>query len=372
MKRLAGFFLLPLSLTLSMAETLPFYIGTYTKGESKGIYRSSINLETGECTPPVLAVKTENSSFLAVHPTEKLLYAVNETGKFKRQSSGSVSAFQIKDNGNLKHLNSQPTQGAHPCHLAVDATGKHVVVANYSGGSVVSIPIERNGKLGKANTFVQHQGASVNRSRQEVPHAHSINLSPQNNQAFVADLGLDEVLVYNFDPQSGELSDAAMAYGVVDPGSGPRHLASHGARVYVINEMANTISVFHHDSDTGNLSPVQTISTLPPSYEGRSYTAEIVISADGRFVYGSNRGHDSIAIFKVTGTKGQLELLEIEPTQGSSPRNFVIDPTGRFLLAENQNSNAINIFRIDQTTGELDPTSHVVKVPSPVCVRFLP
>ena len=355
-----------------MAESLPFYIGTYTKGESKGIYRSSIDLESGACTPPVLAAKTENPSFLAIHPTEKLLFAVNEIGKFKRRSSGSVSSFRIKDNGNLKHLNSQPTQGAHPCHLAVDATGKHVLAANYSGGSVISIPIDRKGKLGKANTFVQHHGASVDRSRQEAPHAHSVNVSLQNNKVFVADLGLDKVLVYDFDPKSGELSDTATAYGVVDPGSGPRHLACHGDRVYLINEMANTISVFHHDSESGNLSPVQTISTLPPSYDGRSHTAEVAVSADGRFVYGSNRGHDSIAVFKVTGPKGQLELLEIEPTQGKSPRNFVIDPTGQFLLAENQGSDAINIFRINQTTGELDPTSHIVKVPSPVCVRFLP
>ena len=230
-----------------------------------------------------------------------MLYAVNEIGKYKRKSSGSVSAFRIKENGNLKYLNSQPTQGAHPCHLAVDATGKHVLAANYSGGSVVSIPIDKKGKLGKANTFVQHQGASVDRSRQEAPHAHSINLSPQNHQAFVADLGLDKVLVYQFDPKSGKLSDEAHAYGVVDPGSGPRHLASFGDRVYVINEMGNTISLFHHDKDSGSLSPVQTITTLPPSFDGRSHTADIVVSADGRFVYGSNRGHDSIAVFKVAG-----------------------------------------------------------------------
>lgn len=364
---------MPFTLTLSMAETLPFYIGTYTNGESKGIYLSSIDLETGACSPAKLAVKADNPAFLAVHPTGKFLYAVNELGKFKRKPSGAVSAFLIKDNGMLKHLNTLPTQGAHPCHLSVDATGSHVLAANYSGGSVLSLPIDKKkGKLGKASAFIQHEGASVNRSRQEAPHAHSINLSPKNDQAFVADLGLDKVLVYDFDATSGQLSKSPKAYGIVEPGAGPRHFASHGDRVYVINEMGNTITLFHHDANSGALSPVQTISTLPPGYDGTSHTAEIAISSDGRFVYGSNRGHDSIAVYKVVGTNGELELLEIEPTQGSSPRNFVIDPSGKFLLAGLQNSDVINIFRIDPVTGELDPTEHSLKVGNPVCMRFLP
>lgn len=353
-------------------KTIPFYIGTYTGGDSEGIYRSTLDLETGACAPVTLAAKSDNPSFLAIHPSKALLYAANETGRYQGEPTGSVSAFAIQENGSLKHLNDQASKGTAPCHLVVDATGKHVLVANYGAGSIASLPISDDGSLGEATSTIQHVGASVNRSRQESPHAHSINLDADNRHVFVADLGLDKVLVYAFDATSGSLGRDAIAAGILKPGAGPRHLVVQGDRLYVINELDSTITLFHYDSSTGNLSPRQTISTLPAGYGERSHTAEVRISSDGRHVYGSNRGHDSIAVFSASDPDGELELSEIEPTQGRTPRNFELDPTGQFLLAENQNSHTINIFRIDKSTGELDPTGHQLSVPNPVCIRFQP
>lgn len=354
-----------------MAEDIPFYIGTYTGGASKGIYRSTLNLDSGACAEPTLAAETTNPSFLAVHPNKKFLYAVNEVGQYKGTASGSISAFAIREDGSLEHLNTQSSHGGAPCHLVVDATGSFVLVANYSGGSIASLPIRDDGALGGSRFQVQHTGASVNKRRQKSPHAHSINLDATNRRALVGDLGLDKVLVYAFDPETGSLGDEAIANGVVAPGAGPRHVAIHQDRVYAINELDSTITVFHYESSSGTLTPRQAISTLPAGFKGRSHTAEVRVSPDGQFVYGSNRGHDSIAVFKASGADGELTLLEIEPTQGKTPRNFAIDPSGAFLLAENQGSGTINVFRIDRDTGELDPTEHHLTVPSPVCIRFL-
>lgn len=354
-----------------MADTQTFYIGTYTNGGSQGIYRSTLDLETGQCSKPILAAKTENPSFLAIHSEGKHLYAVNEIGKYKGKLSGSVSAFAIEQNGDLRFLNAQPSLGAAPCHLVLDGTGKHVLVANYSGGNVASLPLKK-GKLGEASSMVQHTGASVNKSRQEQPHAHSINVSPDNKRAFVADLGLDKVLIYDFDANTGQLGKQAVTAGLLAPGAGPRHVAIHGDHLYVINEIHSTLTLLRYAQDEGTLTRIQTLSTLPGSFHGTSHTADVQLSPDRRFVYGSNRGHDSIAVFKIVDSSGALALVEIEPTQGKSPRNFAIDPSGKFLLAENQGSNTIVVFRIDPQTGALDPLEHQLRVPSPVCVKFLP
>lgn len=361
-----------LTLAFSMAQSIPFYIGTYTGGESEGIYHSTLDLESGKCSPATLAAKTANPSFLAIHPDKKHVYAVNEVSEYEGQATGSVSAFEIQSEGKLKFLNDQSSHGTAPCHLSIDATGNYVLVANYGAGSVASLPIVEEGKLGDAASTVQHEGASVNRNRQQAPHAHSINLHPENKHAFAADLGLDKVLVYAFDTNTGSLGEKAIAAGVLKPGAGPRHSAVRGDRLYVINELDSTITLFQFSSDDGSLTPIQTISTLPPGYRGRSHTAEIQVSPDGRHVYGSNRGHDSIAVFRVSEPRGELTLIEIEPTQGKTPRNFALDPSGAFLLAENQNSDTITVFRIDGKTGELHPTAHELSVPNPVCVRFLP
>jgi 6-phosphogluconolactonase len=254
----------------------------------------------------------------------------------------------------------------------VDAAGKTVLVANYGGGSVSSIAIAEGGRLGEVVSFEQHQGSSANSERQSSPHAHSVNLDPANHFAFVADLGLDKVLVYDFDAATGRLGVPAQQVAV-RPGSGPRHFAFQptGRYAYVINELASTIVAFRYDERTGRLSTLEEVSTLPDGFDQPSYTAEVVVHPNGRFVYGSNRGHDSIAVFEVQPDTGKLQRQQIELTQGQAPRNFVIDPTGKFLLAENQSSNTVVVFRIDQQTGRLSATGEVLQVPLPVCIRFL-
>ncbi len=359
--------LFPISI-MAAPQSLRFYIGTYTGGESKGIYLASLDLESGKLREAKLAAETDNPSFLALSPSGKHLYAVNETG------SGELSSFKIEpEDGKLTFLNQRPTKGGAPCHLVVDQTGKSVLVANYSGGSVASFPIVENGHLGPAKSFIQHQGASVNRRRQQAPHAHSINLDPANQRAFVADLGLDKVLVYDFDAGKGTLSKKPVHEAVVSPGSGPRHFAFHpsGKFAYVINELGNTVTAFTYDLESGELNTLQDISTLPKGFEGTSHTAEVVVSPNGKFLYGSNRGHDSIAVFKIDHDTGKLTWVEAEPTGGKTPRNFVVDPTGRYLLTENQNTHTIVSFEIDQASGALKPTGHRIDVPRPVCIRFL-
>lgn len=354
-----------------MAEPIPFYIGTYTSGESEGIYRSVLHLDTGQCEEATLVAESTNPSFLAVHPDKKHVYAVNEVTLYEGEATGSVSAFAIQEDGQLQWLNSEAARGTAPCHLTIDVTGRHLLVANYGSGSVASLPIGEGGRLHPAVSAVQHRGASVNPRRQQSPHAHSVNLDSSNRFAYVADLGLDKVLVYAFNAATGRLSETPVSAGILAPGAGPRHVALFHQRLYVINELDSTITLFTFEPETATLTPQQTLPTLPPAYRGNSHTAEVRISTDGRFVYGSNRGHDSIAVFNASGPQGQLTLQEIEPTQGKTPRNFAIDPTGSFLLAENQSSNTITVFRIDPDSGELHPTGHQLKVPSPVCVRFL-
>lgn len=358
-------------------KTLPFFIGTYTDGASKGIYHSELNLETGAFRPVELAGETNNPSFLAIHPSKSWLFAVNEIDAFIGRDSGSVSAFAIDPaTHKLRFLNAQASGGAAPCHLVIDRSGKHVLVANYGGGSVGSLPIGEDGQIGSATSIIQNVGASVDLARQQAPHAHSINLDAANRFAFVADLGLDKILSFRFDPASGTLrkNEAAPAT-IIAPGAGPRHFAFHpqGKFAYVINEIALSITAMNYDAATGALSPMQTISTLPPGTTGQDLsTAEVVISPNGKFLYGSNRGHHSIAVFQVDEAKGTLRFVEAESTQGRNPRNFVVDPTGRYLLAENQDSDSIVSFRIDPNSGALDPTGHRVEVPKPVCIRFLP
>jgi 6-phosphogluconolactonase len=354
---------------------LRVYIGTYTGPKSNGIYLSSLDLATGKLSDAVVAAETTSPSFLAVHPSKKFLYAVGEISDFQGKKAGGVSAFAIDPaSGKLALLNQQTSGGAGPCHLVVDATGKAVLVANYGGGSVESIPLGADGKLGEPATFIQHKGSSVNKSRQESPHGHSINVDPTNRFAVAADLGLDQVLVYKFDAATAKLTPNDPPFTAVAPGSGPRHFAFHpgGKYAYVINEITCTVTAFEYDSAKGKLTEIQTITTLPHEVRPGYSTAEVVVHPSGKFLYGSNRGHDSIAVFSIVAANGTLTAVEHEPTQGKTPRNFAIDPTGKFLLAENQGSDTIVVFNIDQTTGKLDPTGHKIEVPSPVCVRFVP
>jgi len=365
-------------------EHVRMYVGTYTGGESEGIYVLDLNLKTGALTVPRLAARTDNPSFLAVHPRGDLLYAVNEVGELHGARSGGVSAFKIdKKTGSLTLLNQQLSLGGAPCYLTVDKAGSSVLVANYTGGSVAVLPIETDGNLGEASSFVQHTGSSVNRERQQGPHAHSINLDAGNKFALAADLGLDKVLVYRFDPGAGTLTANDPPYASLAAGAGPRHLVFHpdGRFAYVVNELDLTVTAFAYDADAGELTEVQTISTLPDSVTARPNpsagypagysTAEIQVHPSGRFLYASNRGHDTIAVFTIDQETGELTSVENEPTQGRTPRNFGIDPTGRYLLAANQNSDSIVVFSIDQDSGELTPTGETAVVPTPVCVKFV-
>ena len=352
------------------------YVGTYTGGESKGIYQFELDLKTGKATAPKLAADVANPSFLAIHPNQKYLYAVGELSDFEGKKGGAVSAFSIdRKSGKLNLLNQESSVGAGPCHLVVDGSGKNVLVANYGGGSVASLPIDAKGRVGEASSFIQHEGSSVNPRRQKGPHAHSINLDKANRFAFAADLGLDKVLIYQFDASNGKLTANDPPSASVSPGAGPRHFAFHpdGKFAYVINEIHLTVTAFEYDNEGAALKTLQTISTLPKGEKGDNFsTAEVQVHPSGRFLYGSNRGHNSIAVFSIDQSTGKLTPVDNEPTQGETPRNFAIDPTGSFLLAENQGSGTIVVFKIDPETGKLSANGTVVEVPSPVCIRMIP
>jgi 6-phosphogluconolactonase len=350
------------------------YVGTYTQGKSQGINRFRMDRATGKLTPAGVVPVADNPSFLAIHPNHRFLYAVNEIGNFGGQKSGAVSAFAIDaQSGNLTLLNQQPSRGDGPCHLAVDKSGKSLLVANYGGGSVAALPIESDGRLGPATAFIQHQGSSANPQRQEGPHAHCVVFDRANRLAFAADLGLDKILVYRFDASKGTLVPHDPPAASVAPGSGPRHFVFHPNNrfAYVINEISSTVTAFHYDSRKGSLETMQTISTLPPGFTGNNSGAEIVVHPSGKFLYGSNRGHDSIVIYAVDSSTGRLTLIGHEPTQGKTPRNFAIDPTGTYLLAANQDSDSVVVFRIDATSGKLQPTGQTLEVPKPVCVVMM-
>lgn len=348
------------------------FVGTYTNGRREGIFAFQFDAERGTAQPLGATECLSNPSFLAIHPSRRFLYAVNEIGDFSGKPAGAVSAFAIEaQTGKLHPLNQQSSIGSGPCHLSVDATGRFVLVANYASGSVTVLPINADGSLAEASDFVQHRGSSVNPQRQEGPHAHSIILDPANRFAFVADLGLDKVMIYRFDAERGKLVPNDPPFAPVRPGAGPRHFTFHPNDhfAYVINELDNTVTAFAYDAERGALRELQTISTLPEGYAQTSYCADVHVAPTGRFLYGSNRGHDSIAIFAI-GDDGRLSSLGQEPTRGHWPRNFALDPTGRFLWAANQESDAITLFAVDEATGRLSARDQL-HVPKPVCVKFV-
>ena len=379
---IAALALLPLAVSgqsgkpASGKDELLVYIGTYTGAKSKGIYMSRLDVASGALGPPELAAETSSPSFLAVHPRGGFLYSVNEVNASGGKPGGGVSAYAIdRTTGKLTALNQESSGGPGPAHLIVDKSGADVLVANYGGGSVAALPIEADGRLKPPSAFIQHTGSSVNPNRQDKPHAHSINVSPDNRFAYVADLGLDKVLIYRFDAKRGSLTPSEPPFAAVAPGAGPRHFAFHpkGRFAYVINEIDLTVTAFSHNAKSGALTTVQSVSTLPdgvtkvPAYS----TAEVQVHPSGRFLYGSNRGHDSITVFAIDGKSGKLTYVQNEPTQGSTPRGFGIDPSGTYLLAGNQRSDSVVVFRIDQQTGRLTPTGHKIEVGSPVCVKFV-
>lgn len=352
------------------------YVGTYTGAKSQGIYTFTFDATTGEVGPLELAALASNPSFLAMHPDRQHLYCVGDITNSAGKKVGAVSAFAIQPDGKLTLLNQVATVGAGPCHLTVDKTGRMVLAANYGGGSVVSFPINADGSIGEHTGFVQHVGRSIT-PRQAQPNAHSVNISPDNRFAFVADLGLDQVLIYKLDPVGATFAPHAPAFVKVAPGSGPRHFCFHpdGRFAYVINELSLTVTAFRFDAARGTLTEIQTLSTLPaadgPGPKPGWSTAEIVVHPGGKFLYGSNRGHDTIAVFAIAAD-GTLSLVQNAPAEVKVPRNFALDPTGRWLFTEGQKSDDIALFRVDSTTGKLTFTGGKLKVGSPVCMKFLP
>jgi len=361
--------------TANAAEQLRVYVGTYTRGgESQGIYACELDLSTGALTNLRVATETVNPSFLAIHPNRKFLYSVSEVETSDGKRGGGVAAFEIDaSNGALRLLNKQSSGGAGPCHLVTDQQGKCVLVANYGAGSVASLPIGNDGRLSEAASVILHAGSSVNPRRQTAPHAHSINVDASNRFAFAADLGTDKIMIYRLDSQAGTLQDNDPAFATLNPGAGPRHFAFHpsGKFAYAINELQSTVTAFGFDPQRGALERIETVSTLPTDFSGSNTTAEVQVHPSGKFLYGSNRGHDSLAIFAIDAETGKLTPQGHESTQGETPRNFGVDPTGNFVLAANQKTSTVVVFRVDPGSGRLSPAGQSIEVPSPVCVKFM-
>ena len=349
------------------------YVGTYTEHGSKGIYAYRFDARTGHATALGLAAESTQPSFLTVDAGGRFLYAVNEIESYEGQPTGAVSAFAIDSaSGKLSLLNQVSSRDGGPAHIALDRTGKYVLVSNYTRGSVAVFPVLKDGRLGESTAFVQHHGAGVDKERQEQPHAHAVAMSSDNRFALVADLGLDQVFTYPFDSAKGTLGPDPLITKT-NPGAGPRHLVfnSKGKLLYVINELQSLVTTYAYDPANGGLRELSTISTLPDGFSGHSDASEIALHPSGKFLYASNRGPDSIAVFSIAAD-GSLSRVEFVPVNGKTPRNFAIDPTGSWLLAANQESDKVVVFRINHKTGRLTPTGQVLQISSPACVTFVP
>jgi 6-phosphogluconolactonase len=348
------------------------FVGTYTdKTDSKGIYAFDFDSSTGKLSLRGLAAETSNPSWVAIHPNGKWVYAANESGK-----QSTISAFSIDaPNAKLTLLNQLPAQGEDPCHLSFDKTGKYLFVANYTSGTVAVFPILSDGKLGQPTSVVKNAGTlGPNKERQEGPHAHWIISSSDNRLVFVADLGLDAILSYHFDASKGSLTPNDPPLAKLAAGSGPRHatFSADAKFLYVLSELKSSVTTFSGDTSKGGLHEVQSVSMLPSYFQGRNDAAEIAIHLSGKWLFASNRGHDTIAVFAVDPATGKLRPAGDYSTGGKEPRHFALDPTGQFLLAENQNSNSIVVFRVNPATGALAQVSETDNIPSPVCLTFVP
>ncbi len=358
-----------------MTNKILLYAGTYThllphlvSANGKGVYVYELDLESGRLTAQSKVGRLENPSFVTVSPNGETLYVASEIDQ--SQPSGLTVYAIAPEDGSLSLINSVEAKGSSPCYISVDGTGRFALISNYSSGTVCMFPIRPDGGLEPASDMVQHSGTGPNADRQEGPHAHCIVIDPNNRYAFAADLGADKIFGYRLDLRDGKL----IPNGDLDlaPGSGPRHIVFHpnGRLTFVIQELSSEITALAYDSENGQFEIIERVSTLPADFAGESHCADIHVSPDGRFLYGSNRGHDSIVIYRVDQTSGRLTLIGFESTQGSVPRNFAIDPTGTFLLAANQDSDTVVTFRIDQQTGELQDIGQIAKVPTPVCLKF--
>jgi 6-phosphogluconolactonase len=348
------------------------FVGTYTNERSHGIFSFRFDDRTGTFTPLGLAIETPSPSFIVASADGRYLFAVNEVDRYNGEASGSVSSFAVnRETGKLTWLSTQASRGTSPCHLALDRTGRFLAVANYSSGTVAVLPVGDDGRLAPASQVIAHEGRGPNASRQEGPHAHQVVFSADNRFLMAVDLGIDRVLVYRFDARTGRLSPNVPAGVSTAPGAGPRHIAFQpdGTHAFVISELASTITTMTWDAAAGTLTAGASVRTLPAEFAGASSTAEIAVHPNGRFVYGSNRGHDSIAIF-ATAADGALTPIAFEPSRGKTPRHFAIAPGGRWLVAANQDSGTLAVFRIDEATGRLTASGALVDAGTPVCVLF--
>ncbi|HSI34859.1 MAG: lactonase family protein [Phycisphaerae bacterium] len=368
--------LVPAAPATAADGSVTVYFGTYTKKDkSKGIYTAKLDLAKGTLGDLKVAAEIENPSYLTIASSNKFVYAIGEVSSFQGKKGGVISAFAMQPDGTLKLLNQQSTVGPGPCYVSVDNAGKTALIANYGGGSVAAFPIAADGKLGEASAFIQHAGKVALPKRQGGPHAHSINLDRANRFAFAADLGLDQILVYKLNAETGGLAPNDPPFVKTADGAGPRHFAftPDGRYAYVINEIDMTVTAFSYDGEKGALTTIGSVSTLP---EGEKIvpafsTAHVDVHPSGKFVYGSNRGHDTIVCFAIDPATGKLTLVGHTPTGGKTPRNFGIDPTGQYLLAANQGTDNVVVFKIDQATGKLTETGSKIEVGAPVCVKFV-
>ena len=351
---------------------IPFYIGTYTSGSSKGIHRCLLDTATGQLTGLELVAELDNPSFLTIHPQLDVLYACSEIRREGRREGAQLMAYKIAADGKLTALGGQPSGGNGPCYVSTDKTGKVALVANYGSGSISSLPIGADGSLGPIASNIQHAGKSADPQRQEGPHAHCIMADPSNTYAYAVDLGLDQVLVYELDVATAKLTPRPAGNYHAQPGAGPRHIAFHpdGKHAFIIHEMGNTLVSVRWDSASGKFTTLSSVGTLPADYSGNSSTAEVLVHPNGSFVYGSNRGHDSIAVFALDAKSAALTPVGTTSTGGKTPRNFRIDPTGKFLLAENQGSDSIVVFKIDTASGKLSQVGQPLTVGAPCCIKF--
>ena len=364
--------LLMMSTTANADDPL-IYISAFAAGEQGAIHAFRFDSKTGALKPQHRTTDVQHPFFLVISPDGRFLYSI-DTESFGGKEDEFVAAYAIKDRtGKLERLNQQSAKGSASCYLDIDPTGKTVVLANYSSGSVAALPVLEDGSLGEAASFVQHAGSSVDPKRQKAPYAHSIVISPDNRFALAADLGTDKILAYHLDAGTAKLTvNEAQSSASVAPGSGPRHLTFHpnGKSVYLINELKNTVTFFSYEPASGKLTSQQTIATLPANFDGVSHTADIRITPDGKFLYGTNRGHDSVAIFRI-GEDGMLSLINIERSLGKGPQNLLITPDGQWLLCANMPGNSVVVFRIDSASGELTVTGEPVLMPMPSCIRWL-
>jgi 6-phosphogluconolactonase len=359
------------------ASNYLLFVGTYTntKARSKGIYVYHYQASSGQLTSLGVAAETPNPSYLAADPRHRFLYAVNELQDYQGEKSGAVTAFSIDHKtGKLTKLNEVASRGEDPCYISLDNNGNYVLIANYTSGNIATFPVQNDGSLGEVSAFVQHHGSGPNKQRQEGPHAHYIRTTADNRFAVVADLGLDKLLVYRFDAGKGTLTPNEPPAAELAPGEGPRHIAfaPNNKFAYSVNELRSSVTAFTFDSSAGVLKAFQTVSTLPKDYRGENDGAEIHLDRTGKFLYASNRGHDSIAQFSIDQSTGRVTLVHNFPIQGKTPRDFELDPAGTHLLVAGQDTNKIVVFPINPASGQLSPAGQSVEVPSPVDLTFVP